>query len=381
MASTMSASPERTSACSRDREGGPGGTPKVGGRATGTPRGAGLPRPAILALGLLHLASLVLLAEPALTGNDSAVAIAAPASSGLPLGLVALLTGILLARIALAPLPVAARPAIAPPAGPPAERPERSARGPAATAALPVGQPSEREWAELIARVNHEIRTPLNAVLGFADVMSREMLGPLGNPRYREYARHIHDSGTRLLRAAEDTIAMTSLVTEADGRRLSPQALDRAFRDAWAASCLGRGGEPAHGLERLSGIEVRADHHGLRQALVNVLTAVAMRGADAAALVTETEVDGGSVRLTLRIEGQLAAGERSHPAAGGAWIAGPAPGGDLHLGLARRLLMLQDATLAEHHHPDGSWSVAIGLDHAAQPDFFALAPRLAATAA
>jgi two-component system cell cycle sensor histidine kinase PleC len=53
--------------------------------------------------------------------------------------------------------------------------------------------------SRFLASMSHELRTPLNAILGFSEVMSGEVLGPLANPTYREYARDIHDSGRHLL--------------------------------------------------------------------------------------------------------------------------------------------------------------------------------------
>jgi two-component system cell cycle sensor histidine kinase PleC len=53
--------------------------------------------------------------------------------------------------------------------------------------------------SRFLASMSHELRTPLNAVLGFSEVMSNEVLGPMGNATYREYSRDIHDSGQHLL--------------------------------------------------------------------------------------------------------------------------------------------------------------------------------------
>ncbi|MEC7655546.1 MAG: histidine kinase dimerization/phospho-acceptor domain-containing protein, partial [Pseudomonadota bacterium] len=57
-----------------------------------------------------------------------------------------------------------------------------------------------------MANMNHELRTPLNAVLGFSETIRDERLGPLGNPKYQEYATHIHESGGYLLSFINDTI-------------------------------------------------------------------------------------------------------------------------------------------------------------------------------
>lgn len=53
--------------------------------------------------------------------------------------------------------------------------------------------------SRFLASMSHELRTPLNAILGFSEVMSSEVLGPMENPTYRDYARDVHDSGQHLL--------------------------------------------------------------------------------------------------------------------------------------------------------------------------------------
>ncbi len=53
--------------------------------------------------------------------------------------------------------------------------------------------------SRFLASMSHELRTPLNAILGFSEVMADEVLGPMGNPTYRDYARDVHESGRHLL--------------------------------------------------------------------------------------------------------------------------------------------------------------------------------------
>ena len=53
--------------------------------------------------------------------------------------------------------------------------------------------------SRFLASMSHELRTPLNAILGFSEVMANEVLGPMGNQTYREYASDVHDSGQHLL--------------------------------------------------------------------------------------------------------------------------------------------------------------------------------------
>ncbi len=63
--------------------------------------------------------------------------------------------------------------------------------------------------SEALASISHDLRTPLNAVIGFSEAMQRELFGPLGHDRYKDYAVHIRESGEQLLKAAEAMIAQT----------------------------------------------------------------------------------------------------------------------------------------------------------------------------
>jgi signal transduction histidine kinase len=45
-----------------------------------------------------------------------------------------------------------------------------------------------------MARLVHEFRSPLNAIAGFAEIMADGRFGPLGNPRYVDYARDIRSA-------------------------------------------------------------------------------------------------------------------------------------------------------------------------------------------
>lgn len=64
--------------------------------------------------------------------------------------------------------------------------------------------------SEFLANMSHELRTPLNAIIGFAEIMQREMFGPLP-PRYRDYAGDIYNSGTQLLSIVNDVLDMAKV--------------------------------------------------------------------------------------------------------------------------------------------------------------------------
>ncbi len=67
--------------------------------------------------------------------------------------------------------------------------------------------------SEFLAKVSHEIRTPLNAMTGFAEVIMAERFGPIGNERYREYLKDIHDAGTHLVSMLNDLLDLSKVET------------------------------------------------------------------------------------------------------------------------------------------------------------------------
>ncbi len=60
---------------------------------------------------------------------------------------------------------------------------------------------------ELLATINHDLRTPLNTIIGFAQMMEEELLGPIGTPQYREYATMIGRSGRGMLERFDEQVA------------------------------------------------------------------------------------------------------------------------------------------------------------------------------
>ena len=65
--------------------------------------------------------------------------------------------------------------------------------------------------SRFLAHMSHELRTPLNAIIGFSEMMTSNIFGPIGNSRYVDYARNIHGSGTHLLRIVEEILDVTRL--------------------------------------------------------------------------------------------------------------------------------------------------------------------------
>ncbi|AKK20244.1 PAS domain-containing sensor histidine kinase [Candidatus Liberibacter africanus] len=65
--------------------------------------------------------------------------------------------------------------------------------------------------SDFLARVSHEIRTPLTAIIGFSEVIKNQKFGPLGSPRYIEYANYIDRSGNLVLDIVNDLLDISKI--------------------------------------------------------------------------------------------------------------------------------------------------------------------------
>jgi diguanylate cyclase (GGDEF)-like protein/PAS domain S-box-containing protein len=68
------------------------------------------------------------------------------------------------------------------------------------------GDATEEANETLLETLSHDLRTPLNTIIGFADMMDQEILGPMSNPHYREYVEVISTEGRRMLDFINDLL-------------------------------------------------------------------------------------------------------------------------------------------------------------------------------
>jgi signal transduction histidine kinase len=132
---------------------------------------------------------------------------------------------------------------------------------------------ANRAKSEFLANMSHELRTPLNAIIGFSDIMSGGLLGPIGSPKYIEYVKDINHSGHHLLDMISGILDMSKI--EAGKYELAPADLDLA---GIAAFCMrlvleraAKGGVAIYN-EIAPGLRVHADEPALKQILLNLLS-------------------------------------------------------------------------------------------------------------
>jgi PAS domain S-box-containing protein len=88
-----------------------------------------------------------------------------------------------------------------------------------------AAEAASRTKSQILATVSHELRTPLNAIIGFSEVISQALMGPV-DPRYREYAKDIHKAGSHLLTLINDVLDLSKI--EVGQLKLHERAVDLA---------------------------------------------------------------------------------------------------------------------------------------------------------
>ncbi|HWD60712.1 MAG TPA: response regulator [Stellaceae bacterium] len=241
-------------------------------------------------------------------------------------------------------------------------------------AAKERAEAADREKSSFLANMSHELRTPLNAVIGFSEIMHRQVLGPIGE-QYAEYAKIIGDSGSHLLTIITDLLDLAK--AEAQGTKpgtkpgAKPDDETAAIAETVAFSAsmvetMARDAGIACAVEVEDALPAfRGDGKKVQQILINLLTnAIKFTPA------------GGSVRLMARRD--LAGGVVLEVADTGIGIppdkieTALAPFGQIHspqarqddgvglgLPLTKRLVELHDGTLEIASEPGAGTTVTV----------------------
>ncbi len=133
---------------------------------------------------------------------------------------------------------------------------------------------ANRAKSEFLANMSHELRTPLNAIIGFSEMMTQELYGPLGDPRYKEYVQDILSSGQHLLAVINDILDMSKIEAGKMSLRLEAVDVQDVVEDA-ARVLRNKAIEVGLTLElnldpNLP--EVQADYRAVKQVMLNLIT-------------------------------------------------------------------------------------------------------------
>ena len=121
--------------------------------------------------------------------------------------------------------------------------------------------------------VSHELRTPLNSVIGFSEIISRELHGPISDPRYKAHAEIIRESGLKLLKMVNQVLEIARLdggTADLDIRPEQPVTVVQAAIRSLAAEADGRDVTVQMLIDEAAPL-VLADARGLQTILANLL--------------------------------------------------------------------------------------------------------------
>ncbi len=159
---------------------------------------------------------------------------------------------------------------------------------------------------DFLARVSHEIRTPLNAIIGFSDLIAQERFGPVGHPRYHEYAHDISKSGRHVLDIVNDLLDISKI--EAGQQDLDFQAVSLNDEITESLSLMQQIANENRVIVRSSlpsnVPSVVADKRSIKQILLNILSnSIRFTPAGGQIVVSSSLEASGNVLLRIRDNG------------------------------------------------------------------------------
>jgi protein-histidine pros-kinase len=123
-----------------------------------------------------------------------------------------------------------------------------------------------------LAGMSHELRSPLHTIIGFADLLSEELKGPLNSDQMR-YIRHILKDSEHLLALINDILDLSKI--EAGGLQLHWQVFDAeaAIEEVVASMRPQVEAKSIHLEPRIADAgTLHADHLRFKQVLLNLLS-------------------------------------------------------------------------------------------------------------
>ncbi len=227
----------------------------------------------------------------------------------------------------------------------------------------------DRSKSEFLATVSHELRTPMTSILGFNQILSGEVVGPL-NDRQRDLLRRVDRGGQRLFGLIENILALSRVETMKDRSSHVDVDLATVVRAAVEATDHLR-------WDRVLDLDVRVPGTGsptvlgdpaqLERVMVNLVSNA-----------TKFTPDGGSIGITLDLDARdevsitvsdtgigIPSEEQDHLfdsffRASNA-VAGTIQGTGLGLTIVRTIIEAHEGTLSLHSVPEEGTTVTITL--------------------
>ena len=160
--------------------------------------------------------------------------------------------------------------------------------------------------SEFLANMSHELRTPLNAVIGFSEMISREMRGPIGHDAYVDYGRAIHEGASHLLNIVNEILDLSRI--ESGSIVLQEERIDlRELMNSVRLNIFPNAREIEIGIDvdvAKNVPDLWADERLIKQILINLLSnAVKFSGPGDRILMSASRDDSNNIRVDITDQG------------------------------------------------------------------------------
>jgi two-component system cell cycle sensor histidine kinase PleC len=159
--------------------------------------------------------------------------------------------------------------------------------------------------SRFLSIISHELRTPMNAIIGFSEILKKELLGPLGTEKYTEYAGDIFSSAHHLLSLINDLLDMSKV--DAGKWRLKKNDIHVG---EFVRSCCRLIAEQAAGRGMKVEIKIRDEHatahvdeRALRQVLLNLLSNAVKFTRQGGSIWVSAAVEGEALKVSVTDDG------------------------------------------------------------------------------
>ena len=123
-----------------------------------------------------------------------------------------------------------------------------------------------------LSNMSHEFRTPLNSIIGFSDLIKNEVMGPLENGKYKEFATDINNSGEHLLKLVNGILDLSKIeVGQMSLLETTMESKLLALDCIRVIEPLAEAARVEIGHELMQDVRLMADETKIKQVLINLL--------------------------------------------------------------------------------------------------------------